>query len=56
MRPEALVHDVFVAVLTFITGVFTRFVYDDRTVADSAELERLLHAIATAAYSTYADD
>ena len=44
------------AVLTFITGIFTRFAYDDRTVADPAELERLLHAIATATYATYADE
>ncbi|MET0896463.1 MAG: TetR family transcriptional regulator [Mycobacterium sp.] len=38
------------AVLTFISGVLTRFALGDRAVTDSAELERLLHAIATAAY------
>ena len=36
------------AVLMIIPGVFTRFAYDNRTVAASAELERLLQATAIA--------
>ena len=36
------------AVMTFISGLFTRFAAGDRTLADADRLERLFHAIVTA--------
>jgi DNA-binding transcriptional regulator YbjK len=36
------------AVLTYISGVFTRFAMGDRTVDDAEQLERMLQAIVTA--------
>ncbi|MDH6195475.1 AcrR family transcriptional regulator [Mycobacterium frederiksbergense] len=42
------------AVLTFIAGVFLRFVSGDRTYADAEHLERQLQAIATAVAADHA--
>ena len=42
------------AVATFLAGVFTRFAGGDRSMADAALLEKLLHAIALAVEKTSA--
>jgi DNA-binding transcriptional regulator YbjK len=44
-----------VAVMTFISGLFTNFAAGDRTLADAERLERLFHAIVTAVTLERAD-
>jgi DNA-binding transcriptional regulator YbjK len=43
------------AVLTFISGVFTRFAMGDRAIDDAEQLERMLQAIVTAVSLEWAD-
>jgi hypothetical protein len=50
---KALTAALMLAVTTFISGVFTRFVVGDHAIADAQQLERLLRAIVDAVARDY---